>query len=91
MTDLLATCCEGENVFIESVCQSVYSVEELLNILKELHLPPERKRPFARFLVWVYINTGGSKVQSGASELAQSKWVTSMAESGLHQLVRSFK
>ena len=73
MTDLLATCCEGENVFIESVCQTVYSMEELLNILRELHLTPERKRPFARFLVWVYINTGGNKVQSGASELAKSK------------------
>ena len=73
MTDLLATCCEGENVFIESVCQSVYAVEELLNILKEPYLPLERKRPFARFLVWVYMNTGGSKIQSGASELAQSK------------------
>ena len=73
MTDLLATCCEGENVFIESVCQTVYSMEELLNILRELHLPPERKRPFARFLVWVYINTGGNKIQSGASELAKSK------------------
>ena len=73
MTDLLATCCEGENLFIESVCQSVYSVEELLNILKESHLPPEHKRPFARFLVWVYMNTGGDKNQSGASELAKSK------------------
>ena len=48
-------------------------MEELLNILKELHLPPERKRPFARFLVWVYMNTGGDKNQSGASELAKSK------------------
>ena len=73
MTDLLATCCEGENVFIESVCQSVYSVEELLNILTESHMPPEHKRPFARFLVWVYMNTGGDRNQSGASELAKSK------------------
>ena len=53
----------------------MYSVEELLNILNEPHLPPENKKPFARFLVWVYMNTGGDKNQSGASELAKSKWV----------------
>ena len=73
MTDLLASCSEGENLFIESVCQTVYSVEELLKILKEPYLPPERKRPFARFLVWVYMNTEGDKMQSGASEVANKK------------------
>ena len=73
MTDLLASCSEGENFFIESVCQTVYSVEELLKILQEPNLPPERKRPFARFLVWVYMNTEGDKMQSGASEVANKK------------------
>ena len=70
MTDLLASCAEGENLFIESVCQTVYSVPELLDILAEPYLPPERKRPFARFLVSVYLNTGGDKQQSGASDLS---------------------
>ena len=73
MTDLLASCSEGENLFIESVCQTVYSVEELLEILQNPYLPPERKRPFARFLVWVYMNTEGDKMQSGASEVANQK------------------
>ena len=72
MTDLLAACSEGENLFIESVCQTVYSVNELLQILGNDMLPPERKRPFARFLVWVYMNTGGDKNQSGASDLTAS-------------------
>jgi len=73
MTDLLASCSEGKNLFIESVCQTVYSVDELLMILKEPQLHPERKRPFSRFLVWVYMNTGRDKFQSGASEIAMSK------------------
>jgi len=73
MTDLLASCSEGKNLFIESVCQTVYTVDELLMILKEPKLPPERKRPFSRFLVWVYMNTGRDKFQSGASEIAMSK------------------
>ena len=73
MTDLLASCSEGENPMSESVCQTVYSVEELLRILNEPKLPPERKRPFARFLVWVYMNTQEDKIQSGISKLANSK------------------
>ena len=72
MTDMLAACSEGENLFIESVCQTVFTVRELLRILSSPFLPPERKRPFARFLVWVYINTGGDKIQTGASELSSS-------------------
>ena len=73
MTDLLASCSEGENPMSESVCQTVYSVEELLRILNEPKLPPEHKRPFARFLVWVYMNTQKDKIQSGISKLANSK------------------
>ena len=44
-------------------------VDELLEILSHPRLSPERKRPFARFLIWVYLNTGGDKYQSGASGL----------------------
>lgn len=73
MTDLLASCSEGENLFIESVCQKVFTVEELLAILNSPSLPSERKRPFARFIVSVYMNTGGDKHSSGAALLAQSE------------------
>ena len=30
VTDLLATCAESKNLFIESVCQNIFSSEELL-------------------------------------------------------------
>jgi len=73
MTDLLDSCYEGENPMSESVYQTVYTVEELLRILDEPYLPPERKRPFARFLVWVYMNTQEYEIQSGISKLANSK------------------
>ena len=73
MTDLLASCSEGENLFIESVCQTMYSVDELLKILGDQLLPHDRKRPFARFLVWVYLNTGRDKIMAGASELTNKK------------------
>ncbi len=73
MTDLLASCSEGENLFIESVCQKVFTVEELLVILNSPNLSSDRKRPFARFLVSVYMNTGGDKHSSGVAGLAQSE------------------
>ena len=69
MTDLLASCAEGENVFIESVFQTVYSVSEVLEILADPDLLPERKRPFARFLVSVYLTTTGDLQQSRTAEL----------------------
>ena len=73
MTDLLASCAEGENLFIESVCQTVFTIEEILNILNSTFLQSERKRPFARFLVSVYLNTGGDKHSSGAANLTHKE------------------
>ena len=29
-TDLLAACAESKNLFIESVCQNIFSIEELV-------------------------------------------------------------
>jgi inositol 1,4,5-triphosphate receptor type 1 len=57
ITDLLASCAEGENLFVESTCQSIFKVEELLHILCNCEISPERKRPFAQFLINVYFNT----------------------------------
>ena len=31
--DLLASCCEGENLFIESICQKVIGISELLKVV----------------------------------------------------------
>ena len=32
LVDLLASCSEGENLFIESVCQNIMSIDELLKV-----------------------------------------------------------
>ena len=73
ITDLLASCSEGENLFIESVCQTVFSVDELLDIISCDYVVPERKRPFARFLVSVYLATASDKFSSGASSLTSKE------------------
>ena len=31
-TDMLASCAEGRNLFIESVCQNIFSFEELIEL-----------------------------------------------------------
>ena len=61
LTDLLASCCEGENPFIESVCQMIFSMNELFDIINSDFIVAERKRPFARFLVSVYLTCKSGK------------------------------
>ena len=61
--DLMASLCEGENLHHESVCQSMMTLEELLEILNNKKLPFDRKFQFASFFNWVYMNT--HKVSSG--------------------------
>ena len=55
--DLMASLCEGENLHHESVCQSMITIDELLEILNNKKLPFERKYQFASFFNWVYLNT----------------------------------
>ena len=74
MTDLLASCAEGENSGTESVCRTVYSLEELLEILSHDGIPLYRKRPFTRFLVWVYMNPAGrEKTTENARNITQNE------------------
>ena len=73
LTDLLASCSEGENLFIESVCQTIFSIDELLEIIRCEFIVAERKRPFARFLVSVYLATASDKFSSGASSLTSNE------------------
>ena len=36
VTDMLAACAEGKNLFIESVCQNILSIEELVRYIDYL-------------------------------------------------------
>ena len=38
VTDLLASCCEGKNSFIESICQTIFSMEELMKVHTSMHM-----------------------------------------------------
>ena len=74
MTDLLASCAEGENSGTESVCRTVYSLDELVEILSHDGISLYRKRPFTRFLVWVYMNPAGrEKATENARNITQNE------------------
>lgn len=75
LVDLLATCAEGENRFIESICQTIFSVDELMTILSEPKMDSNLKRPYLRFFLWVYLNTAGGMIESGAGDLPHDKYV----------------
>jgi hypothetical protein len=71
MVDLLATCAEGENRFIESVCQNIFSYKTLLAILSDKTIVDmQRKIPFMRFLLWVYLSTAAGPIESGVSSIS---------------------
>ncbi|KAK3094787.1 hypothetical protein FSP39_006217 [Pinctada imbricata] len=73
MVDLLATCAEGENRFIESICQTIFKITDLLKILNNTQISDNLKRPFLRFFLWVYLNTAGGMIESGAGDLPHDK------------------
>ena len=65
ITDLLAACAKGENAGAESVCCTVFSIEELLRIISDEDISIHCKRPFMKFLISVYMEEKGKKkVQS---------------------------
>ncbi|XP_065909470.1 inositol 1,4,5-trisphosphate-gated calcium channel ITPR1-like [Dysidea avara] len=94
LIDLLASCSEGENLFIESICQNLMSINELLKILCMHNLSPSRKKPFVRFLLWVYMNTGGDKIQTGSVLLYHDPEIWSFMDHTslmLHEFVGALK
>jgi len=60
---------QGENRFIESMCQTILSVDELLWIINHPDVECNLKKPFLRYFLWVYLKTAGSAVESGAGDL----------------------
>jgi len=66
---------QGENRFIESMCQTIMSVDELLWIINHPDVDNNLKKPFMRYFLWVYMKTAGSAVESGAGDLPHDPWV----------------
>lgn len=73
MVDMLATCAEGENRHIESICQTIFRIPELLRLLTNPSISNNFKQPILRFFLWVYLNTAGGMIESGAGDMPHDK------------------
>ena len=60
----IATCAEGENKFIESMCQNIFSLGDLFDVLGHPEIAMDFKRPYLRFLLWVYLATSSVRLSS---------------------------
>ncbi|KAL3848190.1 hypothetical protein ACJMK2_019064, partial [Sinanodonta woodiana] len=92
IVDLLAACAEGENRFIESICQTIFKIPELLKILNNPNISDNLKRPFLRFFLWVYLHTASGMIESGAGDLPHDNamWGYLSSLSGTLQTVTEY-
>ncbi|CAC5357472.1 unnamed protein product [Mytilus coruscus] len=71
--DLLAVCAQGENKFIESLCQTMLPIEELLWVMNHGSIDNIIKTPFVKFMHEVYLQFVGDIIESGAADLQHNK------------------
>jgi len=76
MVVVLMMAVQGENRFIESMCQTIMSVDELLWVVNHPDVDSNLKKPFMRYFLWVYMKTAGSAVESGAGDLPHDQSVS---------------
>lgn len=60
LVDLLASCAEGENRYIESMCQTIFTIPEIIEVIVSPAVGILAKGSYLRFFLWVYLNTGES-------------------------------
>ncbi|XP_013381715.1 inositol 1,4,5-trisphosphate receptor type 3 isoform X4 [Lingula anatina] len=75
LVDLLAKCAEGENRYIESLCQTIMPIEEIMDVLNNHFIDNNLKSPYLRYLMWVYMKTAGTMIESGAGDLPHDRHV----------------
>jgi hypothetical protein len=68
---LFAACCEGENQQIVAMCQSIFTLEELLATLTSAAIAPLVKSPYIAFFLWSYLNTASPVIRDALSSHPQ--------------------
>ena len=76
LVSLLATTCEGENRDIESICRSIFSLSDLTKTIADPAIPPARKAPYIKYLLWVYLNAAATPAESGADSIETDEDLT---------------
>ena len=62
---LLASCAEGENHYIESMCQGIIGLEQTLEVLCDPSIAATRKDAYLRYLQFVYLCATGPPIEVG--------------------------
>ncbi|KAH3824408.1 hypothetical protein DPMN_126244 [Dreissena polymorpha] len=62
-------------MFIESLCQTILPIEDLLWVLNNDNVDNVYKKPFLKCLHHVYMKSGETTVETGASELSHFGYV----------------
>lgn len=57
-------------MFIESLCQTILPIDDLLVVLNSDKVDSVYKKPFLKCLHHVYMKTGDVPIETGASELS---------------------
>jgi hypothetical protein len=65
----LATCAEGENRLIEAMLQNIMSLDQVFHVLSDDKIHFDFKRPYLRFLIWVFLATAAGKSDSGVTDV----------------------
>ncbi|GFO23772.1 inositol 1,4,5-trisphosphate receptor type 3-like isoform x9 [Plakobranchus ocellatus] len=86
LVELLATCAEGENKFIESLCQTILPVDDILTTLTRPGVDANLKRPFIKFLLWVYMKTTSGHLDTGASDLPHHKLIWDFIKNATNEM-----
>lgn len=70
LVELLAVCADGENKFIEALCQSAVPLDEVLEILKNDQVCLFSKQYYILFAHNVYLKTSSSIIDTGTANLS---------------------
>ncbi len=73
ITDLLATCAYGDNPGIDAICCTIYTEEELIEIISSETISIYRKLPFMKLLVYVYMDVHGDKAEEKSNFYRRNK------------------
>lgn len=67
---------QGENMFIESLCQTILPMDDLLWVLNNPNVDNVYKKPFLACLHHVYLKNGSSGVETSAGEMPHHEQVS---------------
>ena len=73
ITDLLATCAFGKSAGADSICFTIYSEDEIFEIISSKDISLYRKRPFMKFFVCVHMDILGPMVETRGQRCRKSK------------------